>query len=187
MLKRNLFLNFVMTTSNHKPYSYPDKKVAIPSGTCRNGAVQYADYALQQLFEKSKNKPWFKNTIFVIIADHCASSAGKDEIDVANYHIPAMIYGANIKPEKVSKLCSQIDVFPTLFGMLNWTYESNFYGKNVLDPNFEPRTFMGTYLKLGYMKNDEIMILSNQKKNHFYKWIKETNDLNKIPMKESFK
>lgn len=180
------FLNFVMTTSNHKPYSYPDKKVAIPSGTCRNGAVQYADYALQQLFEKSKNKPWFKNTIFVIIADHCASSAGKDEIDVANYHIPAMIYGANIKPEKVSKLCSQIDVFPTLFGMLNWTYESNFYGKNVLDPNFEPRTFMGTYLKLGYMKNDEIMILSNQKKNHFYKWIKETNDLNKIPMKESF-
>lgn len=180
------FLNFVMTTSNHKPYSYPDKKVAIPSGTGRNGAVQYADYALQQLFEKSKDKPWFKNTIFVIIADHCASSAGKDEIDVANYHIPAMIYGANIKPEKVSKLCSQIDVFPTLFGMLNWSYNSNFYGKNILDPNFEPRTFMGTYLKLGYMKNDEIMILSNQKKNHFYKWNKETNDLNKIPMNESF-
>lgn len=180
------FLNFVMTTSNHKPYSYPDKKVAIPSGTGRNGAVQYADYALQQLFEKSKNKPWFKNTIFVVIADHCASSAGKDEIDVANYHIPALIYGANIKPEKIAKLCSQIDVFPTLFGLLNWNYESNFYGKDVLDTNFEPRTFMGTYLKLGYMKNDEIMILSNQKKNHFYKWNKENNDLNKIPMNESF-
>ncbi|WP_432671298.1 LTA synthase family protein [Flavobacterium sp. SM2513] len=180
------FLNFVMTTSNHKPYSYPDKKVAIPSGTGRNGAVQYADFALQQLFEKSKNKPWFKNTIFVIIADHCASSAGKDEIDVANYHIPAMIYGANIKPQKVQKLSSQIDIFPTLFGLLNWNYESNFYGQDILNANFEPRTFMGTYLKLGYMKDNELIILSNQKKNNFYKWDKTNNDLNKLPMNQEF-
>ena len=56
----------------------------------------------------------------------------------------------------------------------------------MLDTSFEPRTFMGTYLKLGYMKNDEIMILSNQKKSHFYNWNKANNDLNKIPMNESF-
>jgi phosphoglycerol transferase MdoB-like AlkP superfamily enzyme len=180
------FLNFVMTTSNHKPFSYPEKKITIPSGTSRNGAAQYADFALQQLFEKAKTKPWFKNTIFVVIADHCASSAGKDEIDVANYHIPVMIYGSNIKPQKVSKLCSQIDVFPTLFGMLNWSYESNFYGQNVLENAFEPRAFLGTYLKLGYMKNNEIMILSNQKKQHFYSWNKATNELTKIPMNASF-
>lgn len=181
------FLNFIMTTSNHRPYSYPDKKIVIPSGTSRNGAVQYADFALQQLFEKSKNKPWFKNTIFVIIADHCASSAGKDEIDVANYHIPAMIYGQNITPQKVQKLCSQIDVFPTLFGMLNWNYESNFYGKNVLNADFEERAFLGTYLKLGYLKkNNDFMILSNQKKNHFYKWDKTTNALKKLPMNQEF-
>lgn len=181
------FLNFIMTTSNHRPYSYPDKKIVIPSGTSRNGAVQYADFALQQLFEKSKNKPWFKNTIFVIIADHCASSAGKDEIDVANYHIPAMIYGQNIKPQKVQKLCSQIDIFPTLFGMLNWNYESNFYGKNVLNADFEERAFLGTYLKLGYLKkNNDFMILSNQKKNHFYKLDKRTNDLKKLPMNQEF-
>ena len=181
------FLNFIMTTSNHRPYSYPDKKIVIPSGTSRNGAVQYADFALQQLFEKSKNKPWFKNTIFVIIADHCASSAGKDEIDVANYHIPAMIYGQNITPQKVEKLCSQIDIFPTLFGMLNWNYESNFYGKNVLNTDFEERAFLGTYLKLGYLKkNNDFMILSNQKKNHFYKWDKTTNALKKLPMNQEF-
>ena len=181
------FLNFIMTTSNHRPYSYPDKKIVIPSGTSRNGAVQYADFALQQLFEKSKSKPWFKNTIFVIIADHCASSAGKDEIDVANYHIPAMIYGQNITPQKVQKLCSQIDIFPTLFGMLNWNYESNFYGKNVLNADFEERAFLGTYLKLGYLKkNNDFMILSNQKKNHFYKWDKTTNALKKLPMNQEF-
>lgn len=180
------FLNFLMTTSNHKPYTYPDKKITIPSGTGRNGAVQYADFALQQFIENAKEKPWFKNTIFVVIADHCASSAGKDEIDVANYHIPALIFGTNIKPQKVQKLCSQIDIFPTLFGMLNWNYESDFYGQNILDKNFEPRAFLGTYLKLGYMKKNEIMVLSNQKKNHLYKWDESTNNLTKIPMNESF-
>ena len=180
------FLNFIMTTSNHRPYTYPDKKIAIPSGTSRNGAVQYADFALEQLFKEAKTKPWFKNTIFVVIADHCASSAGKDEIDVANYHIPAMIYGSNIAAQKVSTLCSQIDIFPTLFGMLHWNYESDFYGQNVLDKSFKPRAFLGTYLKLGYMKNKEIMILSNQKKNHFYQWNKSTNDLSKLPMNKAF-
>uniref|UniRef100_UPI00404A2ACB LTA synthase family protein n=1 Tax=Flavobacterium sp. TaxID=239 RepID=UPI00404A2ACB len=85
------FFNFVMTTSNHRPYTYPDNAIDIPSGTGREGAVKYTDYALKNMFEKVKSKPWFKNTVFIIIADHCASSAGKDEIDVANYHIPAFI------------------------------------------------------------------------------------------------
>ena len=184
--KRTPFLNFVMTTSNHRPYTYPDKKVAIPSGTSRSGAVQYTDFALRQLFEKAKNKPWFKNTIFVIVADHCASSAGKDEIDVANYHIPAIIYGNNILPQKTDKLCSQIDIFPTLFGLLHWDYTSDFYGKNVLATDFEERAFLGTYLKLGLMKEDKIMVLSNQHKQNFYKWDKADNSLQPIPMDKSF-
>ena len=104
--KNKPFLNFIMTTSNHRPYTYPKNKIDIPSGTGRNGAVKYSDYALQQMFAKAKNKPWFKNTIFVFVADHCASSAGKDEIDVKNYQIPAIIYGQNtIQPQKVTKLC----------------------------------------------------------------------------------
>jgi len=184
--KHKPFLNFIMTTSNHKPYTYPDRKVAIPSGTGRNGAVQYADFALKKLFEKSKNKPWFKNTIFIIIADHCASSAGKDEIDVAHYHIPAIIYGEGIKPQKINKLCSQIDIFPTLFGILNWNYTSDFYGKDVLANDFEERAFLGTYLKLGLMKNDKIMILSNQQKQNFYRWNKTNNNLIPIPMNNEF-
>jgi phosphoglycerol transferase MdoB-like AlkP superfamily enzyme len=117
------FFNFIMTTSNHRPYTYPSNKIDIPSGSGREGAVKYSDYALQQLFAVAKNKPWFKNTIFIFVADHCASSAGKDEIDVKNYQIPTIIYGQNlIQPQKVTKLCSQIDVFPTLFGQLHWSY-----------------------------------------------------------------
>jgi phosphoglycerol transferase MdoB-like AlkP superfamily enzyme len=177
--KRKPFFNFVMTTSNHKPYTYPDKKIAIPSGTGRNGAVQYADFSLKLLFEEAKNKPWFKNTIFILVADHCASSAGKDEIDVKNYHIPI---------QKVDKLCSQIDLFPTLFSLLHWDYTSDFYGKNILNENFEQRAFMGTYLKLAMMKkNHAVMILSNQKKEHQYRWNPSTNSLLNVPMQQDFK
>ncbi|MCL9805638.1 sulfatase-like hydrolase/transferase [Flavobacterium amniphilum] len=185
--KQQPFFNFVMTTSNHRPYTYPDGKIDIPSGTSRDGAVKYTDYALQKMFEKVKRKPWFKNTVFVIIADHCASSAGKEEIDVANYHIPAFII--NMPKEmnqKIEKQCSQIDLFPTFFSLLNWNYESDFFGKNVLDKKFEERALVGTYRKLVLMKRNKVMILSDQKKQNFYTWNKHDNTLKPIPMDKTF-
>ena len=181
------FFNFVMTTSNHRPFTYPDNAIDIPSGSGREGAVKYTDYAIKKMFQKAKNKPWFKNTVFIIIADHCASSAGKDEIDVANYHIPAFI--VNFPQEmnqKVSKQCSQIDVFPTFFSMMNWSYESNFFGKNVFNQNFEERAFVGTYRKLVLMKKEKVMILSDQKRQSFYYWNKTDNSLKPLPMDKSF-
>ena len=184
--KNKPFLNFIMTTSNHRPYTYPNNKIDIPSGTGRNGAVKYSDYALQQLFTKAKNKPWFKNTIFVFVADHCASSAGKDEIDVKNYQIPAIIYWQNlIQPQKVTKLCSQIDVFPTLFGQLHWSYTSNFFGTNILTNTYKERALIGTYLKLACKTNNNVEILSNQKKNANYKWNPVSNHLLLLPEKKS--
>ncbi|STD04687.1 LTA synthase family protein [Chryseobacterium carnipullorum] len=89
------FYDFVMNTSNHRPYTYPEGKIDIPSGSGREGAVKYTDYAIGQFFKKIKNKSWYKNTIVIIVADHCASSAGKNDIDVAKYHIPAMIVNLN--------------------------------------------------------------------------------------------
>lgn len=185
--KKERFFNFVMTTSNHRPYTYPENKIDIPSGTGRDGAVKYADYALGQLIKKASTKPWFKNTVFVIVADHCASSAGKDAIDVANYHIPALIVNLPESYHKnVEKLCSQIDIMPTLFDVLGWNYQSNFFGKNVLNPNFEERTFVATYRKLSVMKGNQIMVLSDQKGQDFYQWNKADNSLNPIPMNQSF-
>lgn len=178
--KHQPFFNFVMTTSNHKPYTYPANKVIIPSGMSREGAVQYTDYALRKLFEKAKTKPWFANTVFVIVADHCASSAGKDEIDIANYHIPAFIVNLP-EHEKVSKQCSQIDLFPTLFGLMHWSYESDFFGKDVLDEGFEQRALFGTYRKLALMKGTKVVILSDQKKQNSYNWKPADNSLEAIP------
>ena len=173
------FFNFVMTGSNHKPYTYPEGAVDIPSGESREGALKYTDWAFRKFFEEAKNKPWFKNTVFVIMADHAAYSSGRTEINVKNYHIPAFIYNLkNKNPEEVHKLSSQIDIFPTLFGYLNWSYASNIFGEDIskMQPKDE-RALIANHIKLGLLKGDKLMILNNHKKHTFYQWNKENNEL----------
>tara|TARA_R110002050_G_scaffold196426_3_gene331418 strand:- start:9006 stop:10982 length:1977 start_codon:yes stop_codon:yes gene_type:complete len=182
------FFDFVMTTSNHKPYTYPEGKIDIPSGTGRDGAVKYTDFAIKKFLEKAKTKPWFSTTVFVIMSDHCASSAGRWELDVKNYHIPALIINLpNTHPIKIDKLCSQIDVFPTLFSKLGWNYESNLFGVDITKMKAEDeRAFIGNYRKLGLLKGQKIMILGDQKKANFYAWKRDDNSLESIPMDNDF-
>ncbi|PTS96645.1 sulfatase [Pedobacter sp. HMWF019] len=171
------FYNFVMTTSNHRPFTYPAGKINIPSGSGRDGAVRYTDYTIGEFLKKAKTKPWFKNTVIVIVADHCASSAGKNEIDISKYHIPCIIVNLQGAASKViDQTCSQIDLYPTLFKLMGWNYESNLYGKNVLDPGYDSRIVLGTYQKLAYMKKDSLVILSPQQKIETYIYNKDTNE-----------
>jgi hypothetical protein len=182
------FFNFIMTTSNHRPYTYPENKIDIPSGTGRSGAVKYTDFAINEFLKEAKTKPWYDNTVFIIMADHCASSAGKWDLDVNNFHIPALIFNTSaITPQKVDKLCSQIDVFPTLFELLHWDYNSNLFGKDILKMTLvDERAFIGNYRKLGLLKDDKLMILSDQKKADFYQWNEEDNSLSILPMDTTF-
>lgn len=153
------FFSLVMTTSNHRPYTYPDNRVAIASGTDRDGGVQYTDFAIGEFLEKAKKKEWFKNTIFIITADHCAASAGKQDLPVAKYHIPLIIYAPHIiKPAVNDKYTSQIDLAPTILGLLNVPYISKFYGNDALLEAKE-RVFISTYQKLGYMQDNILTIL----------------------------
>ncbi|WP_225870906.1 LTA synthase family protein [Pedobacter cryophilus] len=171
------FYDFVMTTSNHRPFTYPSGKIDIPSGSGREGAVKYTDYAIGDFINKIKNKAWFKNTVIIFVADHCASSAGKNEIDISKYHIPCMIY--NLKGtahQNINQMTSQIDLYPTLFDLLGWNYDSNFYGLNALVQNYSPRIILGTYQKLAYMKKDSLVILSPQRQVETYIYNKESNE-----------
>ncbi|MEZ4811260.1 MAG: LTA synthase family protein [Allomuricauda sp.] len=182
------FFDFVMTTSNHKPFTYPGGKIDIASGTGRKGAVKYTDFALGEFLDTARKRPWFQNTVFVIMSDHCASSAGRWELDVQNYHIPALIYNLpNVPPQKVDRQCSQIDMFPTLFGLLRWDYTSNFFGRDIfkMDPRDE-RAFIGNYRKLGLLKGDKVMVLGDQKKANLYHWNSLDNSLEQLPMSGEF-
>ncbi len=158
------FFQFVMTTSNHKPYTFPTGKIDLPQGD-RNAAVKYTDYALGKFIADAKSKPWFKNTIFVIVADHCASSAGKWEINIDKHHIPAIIYNLNQQPEKIDRLTSQIDVMPTLFGYLGWNYNTSLYGKDINQTKIgDERAFIGNYRTLGMLKGNVFTQIDDRKR-----------------------
>ncbi len=182
------FFDFVMTTSNHKPYTYPEGKIDIPSGTSRSGAVKYTDYAIGEFLKQAKTKSWYDNTVIVIMADHCASSAGKWELDVDNYHIPAIIVNLEGgKGYKITQQCSQIDVMPTLFSLLCWNYNNNFFGRDVFSMKPEDqRAFVGNYRKLGLLKKDELMVLGDGKTANQYNWDQKNNSLSKEPMNTAF-
>ncbi|PUU68296.1 sulfatase [Flavobacterium sp. WLB] len=155
------FFNHIMTVSNHRPFTYPNNKIDIPGDIkSRDGGVKYTDYALKKFFDMARKQPWFNNTVFVIVADHCASSAGKTELPLDKYRIPAFIYTPNEKPEKCNKLMSQIDLMPTLLGLLHFDYDSKFFGQDVLKPSYKPRAFIATYQDLGLIKDNVLTILS---------------------------
>jgi len=152
----------LMTTSNHRPYTYPDGRIDIPSGSGREGALKYTDYAIGRFLAEAKGKPWFANTLFVFVADHTAGSAGKEDLPVANYHIPMFIYGPGIiTPAEVTRLTSQIDVAPTLLGLLGFDYTSTFFGHDVLRGDAPPgRALIGNYQHLGLFDGQDLAILS---------------------------
>ncbi|MBD9397535.1 LTA synthase family protein [Pseudomonas sp. PDM11] len=152
----------LMTTSNHRPYTYPEGRIDIPSGKGRDGALKYTDYAIGRFLAEAKSKPWFANTLFVFVADHTAGSAGKEDLPVANYHIPLFIYAPGIiTPAEVTRLTSQIDIAPTLLGLLGFDYTSTFFGHNVLRDDAPPgRALIGNYQHLGLFDGQNLAILS---------------------------
>ena len=155
------FLSMILTISNHRPYTYPEGKIPLESGKWgRIGGVMYADYAIGQLVEEAKTKPWFDNTIFVFVADHTAGASGKEQINLEGHHIPLMFYAPKlIKPQRIETPVSQIDALPTLLGLLNFDYESRFYGQDALGEDYESRFFVSNYQKIGYVKNGTDVIL----------------------------
>lgn len=160
------FFNHWMTVSNHRPFTYPEGKIDIDSHSkSREGGVKYTDFALHQFFKMAQKQAWFKNTVFVIVADHCASSSGKTELPLHKYRIPAMIYAPGfITPQKVNKLVSQIDLMPTLFGLLDFNYESKFLGQDVFSSSYKERALIATYQDLGLIKNHRLTIISPKQK-----------------------
>ena len=158
--KNQPFFSFIMTTSNHRPYTYPDNKIDIPSHSGRKGGVKYTDYAVDAFLKKASQKPWFDNTLFIFVADHNGGSAGKNELPLYRYKIPFIVYAPKlIKPQNITKLSSQIDLSPTLFALMNWSYKSKFYGQDILSDKFSPRALIGNYQKLGLYRGDKLTIL----------------------------
>ncbi len=173
------FFNHWMTVSNHRPFTYTNGRIDIPGDAkSRDGGVKYTDYSIRKFFEMAKKQDWYKNTVFVIVADHCASSAGKTELPMDKYRIPGIVFSEGfIKPQQFTPLMSQIDVMPTVFGLLNFNYQSKFLGQDVLKPEFQPKAYIATYQDLGYIQDNTLTILSPVKKVQQYNLVQKKSNL----------
>lgn len=152
----------LMTTSNHRPYTYPDGRIDIKSPGGRDGAVKYTDYAIGKFLKDAEKHAWFKDTVFIIVADHCGSSAGKTSLPVYRYHIPAIVYAPGfVKPQEEGRMVSQMDLAPTLLGLLGYAPDPHFFGKDIFnDKTYEPRALIANYQEVGYLKGDKLVVLA---------------------------
>ena len=161
----NRFFAHVMTTSNHRPYTFPENRIDLPQKH-REGAVKYTDWAIGDFIRRSADKPWFDNTLFVITADHTAKASGKTDLPPDRYHIPMIWYApALIEPGRMDRLMSQIDVAPTVMGWAGLTYTSRFFGYDMFTlERGRERAFISTYQKLGYLKGGRLVVLDVNRK-----------------------
>jgi phosphoglycerol transferase MdoB-like AlkP superfamily enzyme len=128
------FFSLMFSTSNHEPFEYPsgrikpfDKKAATV-----NNAMKYADFSIGKFFEMAKKEAYFKNTIFIVIADHNTRTYGKNLVPINKFHIPALILGPGVPKGKVySQLTSQVDIPPTLLSYVGGQFETPMVGRNL--------------------------------------------------------
>jgi phosphoglycerol transferase MdoB-like AlkP superfamily enzyme len=124
--------------------------------------VRYADYALGYFLREAAKQPWFDNTIFVVVADHGARVYGKAEIPLETYEIPLMIYAPkHIAPRQIDTLMTQIDIAPTVLGLLGLPYAAPFFGIDALNvPADYPRIALFSHNHdVAILRGDDLVVL----------------------------
>ena len=126
------FMTAVFTASSHHPYAIPEKykNVYPEEGIAIHKCIRYTDMALGRFFQTASREPWFKNTIFVITSDHTNTSDHDFyQTDLGGFCSPIIIYepgNSNRKPEMQQKIAQQIDILPTVMGMIG--YKKPYFG-----------------------------------------------------------
>lgn len=148
----------IFTSSFHDPFDIPSGKVDISNlksnDVKRHMAVKYADYALGKLFEKAQKEPYYKDTIFVVIADHDSRAKNYSHFPLSNFHIPAFIIDSDIKPKKDNRLVSQIDILPTILSLSGVSGKLPIAGQDLTKDNIIQRAPIIYYYTYAYLAKE---------------------------------
>jgi phosphoglycerol transferase MdoB-like AlkP superfamily enzyme len=183
------FMASFFSVSSHHPFKVPEKY----AGKFKKGPIPicevigYSDFALREFFNEISGKPWFKNTLFVITADHINEKFHREyQNSLGQFLIPIIFYqqGTDLKGYK-KRIAQQIDIMPTILNYLHYDEEYIAFGNNLLDDTCESfafNTYGSTYYL--YMKDHVLDVMDNTPAGLFnYKTDRylETNLLNKEP------
>jgi phosphoglycerol transferase MdoB-like AlkP superfamily enzyme len=160
------FLATILTVSNHRPYTYPDGRIA-ERGQTRENAVKYADWALGDFFRKARTKPFYRDTLFVVLGDHGARVYGRQLFPMKSYRVPVLMIlpEGRRKGTRCHTLACTLDVGPTILGLLGGSYRSVFYGRDALTiPPSQGYALMQHNHDLALLDaNDRMCVLGGQK------------------------
>ena len=166
------FLAAFMTTSDHGPYIIPEGISFVPrSVEINDQIVEYADWSIGQFMESCRKKPWFNNTLFVFIADHGLSLGHTYDMPLSFHETPLIFYSPKkLKEAKTfNQLAGQIDVTPTLLGMLNIHYVNNTCGIDLMKEE-RPYMYFCADDRIGCMDDRHYLILRRNGKETLYEY-----------------
>lgn len=155
----NPFFAVLLSISNHPPYVLPEWFKPV-SSDIEDAIVEYADFSIKQLMAQASSRDWFSNTIFIFLGDHGKMVGSADcEVPTSYNHVPLMIYGNGIEPAEISTFCGQIDLAPTILGMLGVDYVKNNFGLDILH-NPRPCIYYGSDNMIAARSADRLFIYS---------------------------
>ncbi|MCI1779659.1 MAG: LTA synthase family protein [Bacteroidales bacterium] len=151
------FFSMVFSSSNHTPFMYPDGRITLYDKDNKyslHNAVKYADYSLGLFFRLAEKSEYYRHTIFIIVADHNTRTYGDMLVPIHKFHIPALIIGPGVPKEAYTKLCSQLDMAPTLLDYMGVDNENPMPGRDLcqLPDSIPGRAIMQFYQINAYME-----------------------------------
>ncbi|MDD5372154.1 MAG: sulfatase-like hydrolase/transferase [Sulfurimonas sp.] len=161
------FATVMFSQSNHSPFEYPYEKIEllkdVPANNVKN-AVKYADHAIGKLVELAKKEPYYKDTVFVIVADHNVRVYGNDLVPVDMFHIPALILGADIKPLIYDKIATQPDVLATALDLVGLDLTYPIMGHSIFSDKKQNISLMQFHTSYALRVDDKVTVISPNKK-----------------------
>ncbi|MFY0643641.1 MAG: sulfatase-like hydrolase/transferase [Bacteroidia bacterium] len=170
LYKEGPFLSVFMTASDHPPFYIPPYFEPTASNE-KDRIVQYADWSLRKLFNLAKQQDWYENTLFVFVADHGVPLRASYDIVLDYHHSPLLFYapGLTDSAETRSQMSSQLDVFPTIMGLLNLPYLHNNLGIDLMK-NERPYVLINDDDKVGIMDEEFLLIMKDETLSKLYKY-----------------
>ena len=172
------FFVTLMTASDHGPYHVPEYFEA-KNESIKDQIVEYADWSIRKFVEQSRKKAWFDNSIFVFVADHGAPLSSTYRISLAYHHTPLIFYAPKVLEDSktLDMLGSQLDIYPTLMGMLKLPYTNNTLGLDLFQQE-RPYVIINDDDKYGVLDKEYLMISDDSLKLYKYK-NQDVNDYSK--------
>jgi phosphoglycerol transferase MdoB-like AlkP superfamily enzyme len=163
------FFTLAFSSSNHAPFEFPDGRIELyeqPKAT-ENNAVKYADYAIGEFFKKAQASPYWKDTVFLIVADHDIRVRGDSLVPVEHFHIPGLILGADIQPKVVDTITSQLDLPVTVLSLMGVMAETPMTGRDMTMLHEKGRAMMQYNQNFAWMEgspeSNQVVVLREGK------------------------